>query len=114
MASYEESAELLEEFFESCVTATPLVLEFMAADIADYNGVPVGEMSQALQAYRPIASGVTPVTAEYTIGTYQRGPRSIWYIFTWPGMTVPQRETAGGIFLHHEIMSTLREDIKPM
>ena len=112
--SFRNATERVEEFLEDRVTRTPLELGFGAAELADHHGVDTPTASYWLQLYRTVASGVTPETALYTIGTWQRGRGSKWSICTWPGMTVGQREMSAGIYVAHCILSTLHEDIKPM
>jgi hypothetical protein len=112
--SYRQATSNVEGFLLDCVTQTPLKLEFTASELAVYAGVDTPTASGWLQEYRTVASGVTPETALYTIGTWQRGRGSVWSIATWPTMTVAQRQLASGIYIAHCILSTLHEDIKPM
>ena len=104
----------LEQFFTELVTQTPLVLTFTAASCADYLGIDTPIVSGWLQRYRDVQGFKTLSTAEFVIATFNRGPRSEWFILIWPGMTAGQREAAGEMLTIHEIMSVVKEEIKPM
>jgi hypothetical protein len=100
----------LEDFFEDCLTSTPSVTEFTAAQAASHTGW-VG-MSSLLQRYRQAQSGKN--ATKYVIATYERGRHSKWMILAWPGMTQRERTLAGRLLTSHEIMSVVREEVRPM
>jgi hypothetical protein len=104
----------LEKFFTDLVTSSPLILTFTRRDAAAYIGATPGEVSGWLQRYRDVQGNKTLSSAEFTIATWNRGAGAEWYIKTWPGMTPGERETAGEIEAVYLIMTTVREEIRPM
>lgn len=121
--NYEVAVTHVEEYLEDCVTRTPLDLDFTAAGLAAYHHTGRGPVSRAevnmaswwLQLYREVCKGkIKSITARYSIGTHNRGPGAVWHVFTWPDMSKDQREVAAGIFVAHEILATLKEDVFPM
>lgn len=106
---------LIEDYLDRLIAHKPIVLRFTAAAIAGYHGVETSYISWGLQQYRKAQGGrIKKVTAKYTVGTYNRGAGSEWFIFTWPGMTKAQEELGGEMLVIHEINSVVREDVKPM
>ena len=110
----DEQVAALEEFFTEIVTQTPIVLQFTAADAAEYIGYETVEVSHMLQRYRDVQGGLTLSTSQFVIATFNRGRGSVWFILTWPNMRQGEAEIAGEILATHEIMSVIREDVKPM
>jgi hypothetical protein len=112
--TFQDTVDAIEDYLADLVTRTPAETRFTAADIAAYLGWDTAVVSQALQLYRSVAAGqIGSAQAEYTIATFERGPRSTWLILTFPGMTRQQRVTAGRIMMLYAIMSRVQEDIWP-
>ena len=105
----------LEQFFLDCVTQTPLRIEYTAADVGVYLGESTSTISGWLQTYRDVNRGrISGVTAEYVISTFERGPRSVWFIQSWSGITKRQQRTAHTLMMVYSGMTVLREEIRPM
>jgi hypothetical protein len=104
----------LEQFFEDYVTRTPIELKFTAAECATYLGEDTWTVSQWLQRYRDVQGNLTLFDSEYIVASFNRGPRSMWFILGWPNMTSTQRTLAGELLVEHEIMSLIKEEITPM
>lgn len=114
MTKIDDSVAKLEDFFSDCVTQTPIKLQFTAAECAAYLGMYVATVSFWLQTYRDVQGSRTTSTAEFTVATYQRGRKAMWFILSWPNMTPAENLLGGELFVTHEIMSVIREDVNPM
>ena len=105
----------LEEYFEDCVTQTPLMLQYTAADVGDQIGESTATTSGWLQIYRDVNRGRYPgISARYVISCYERGRGAVWFIQSWAGITSEQAQAAHELTTLYSVMTVLREEIDPM
>jgi hypothetical protein len=112
MTTVPDAVTLLEPVFMDMVTSTPSRFKFSASEVADALGIDTARVSQYLQTYRDVqGERHAGVTAEFVIATFNRGAGAEWFIIAWPNM---DEQTAAELTTMHEILSFVREEVKPM